>query len=152
MSDFAETVTENPLRHQLAWFGALPFMAGVVLTLAGITTIPGLPSLTVDMVIAVYGLVIATFMAGAHWGQYLAFDDHGATRLAVISNLQAVALWLAFLLAPHTGFIAVLIASFALSLYEDLRLLRNWQISRPYWLTRLRVSLVVMGCLVVTVL
>ena len=136
------------LTRRLASLGALPFIACAILSLAGITDLPFLGDPA--MVEALYGLTIASFMAGVHWGTALNRDRHLPVNLFITSNIVAVAAWVSVLLAgPGLALVALSIL-FAYLLFIDHRLFRLEVIDRPYWQTRLWITAIVIACLVVT--
>ena len=98
----------------LTFAGAIPFVLGAVFITIGIDAIPVLGKVT--YILSIYGLVIASFMAGAHWGNHLSLadDDTWAVKLPVFSNIIALALWLGFLLLSTVGFIWLLVIDYGL--------------------------------------
>lgn len=137
-----------PITRILALFGAIPFAASAVLPLFGIVDLPYLGS--TKAIAAAYGLTIASFMAGVHWGTALNADEAPPVNLYITSNAVAVAAWLAFLLVSMTVTIAILAALFAYLLYIDFRLRRAGMINEDYWKTRIGVTVIVIVCLTIT--
>ncbi len=138
-----------------AWLGgagALPFVAGVLLALAGDAS---LGAWAVEALRA-YGAVILSFMAGIHWG--LAMADRGAGagqgaswgRLG-LSVTPALLGWLALLLPPVAGFL-LLATSFAALLAVDLASVRRGM--APAWYPRLRwpLTTIVVICMLLAAL
>ncbi|WFE89618.1 DUF3429 domain-containing protein [Roseibium porphyridii] len=100
--------------------------------------------------IAFYGAVILSFLGGIQWG--LAISNTGATdnqvtrlTLSVVPSLIA---W-AGLLLPLSAGLLVMVAAFALVLYQDVAASRSGD--APSWYPKLRMplSLVVMASLLV---
>lgn len=60
---------QKHLYFYLAYAGAIPFLLCAILFAFKIQKIPILGNL--QTVISTYSLVIASFMAGTHWGQHL---------------------------------------------------------------------------------
>ncbi len=114
----------------LANLGALPFVATTLLMSMGIHTIPFVGSLF--SAISVYALIIASFMAGSHWGQQLGFSGKWRFKLQVITNIQAVCLWLAYVWLGNSWFLLVLITSFLVSLWLDQQLKQAQLIEAAY--------------------
>lgn len=137
-----------PLHRYLALAGASPFFACAVCLNAGWQTLPALGS--VASLNNAYGLVIASFMAGVHWGQHLSQRARWRARLALASNAIAIALWLAFSLFSPKHFVVALIAAFALLLWIDQRLYRSNIIDRAYFRTRLLATVLVVLALLST--
>ena len=96
----------------LTFAGAIPFVACAFLLMMNVVTVPILGSV-VD-ILSAYGLVIASFMAGAHWGNHLdlADDNKWAIRLPLYSNVIALGLWLGFLILSPSSFIWLLVIGF----------------------------------------
>lgn len=129
------------LTRLLAGAGALPFIASALLPLASVDRIPGLGA--VPDIAAAYGLTIASFMAGVHWGTALNAPSRLPVNLFITSNVVAVAAWLSFLLGPPALTFAVLGALFLYLLFVDYRLFRGEVIEPGYWRTRLYVTVAV---------
>lgn len=125
------------LTKVLAFSGAVPFIFGAFLLLNGISSLPMLGS--VAKLVLTYGLVIVSFMAGAHWGQNLSGIE-GTTGLFWKSNFLTVSAWLAFALLKPSTFAVVLILIFATLYWIDRRLAFEGVISKSYLKTRLAVT------------
>lgn len=136
-----------PITRLLAILGAIPFVACAVLPLVDIADLPYLGS--TDAVAAAYGLTIASFMAGVHWGTALNTDNAIPVNLYITSNVVAVAAWLAFLLVSLPSTLAILAIIFAYLLYIDFRLRRAGLIDEHYWKTRIGVTVIVIVCLTI---
>ncbi len=128
----------------LAAAGALPFLGGLF-------------DLAVQegawlSVVAVYAAVIASFIAGIHWGVSFFAPGGMRTGLLVGSNLAALAAWGAALLAPTPGFVGFAIL-FAVLLAIDGYLHRSGIWPAWFWLLRRVISaIVIMACLAIAVL
>lgn len=136
----------------LTFAGAIPFVACAYLLMMNVVTVPILGSV-VD-VLSVYGLVIASFMAGAHWGNHLdlADDNKWAIRLPLYSNVIALGFWLGFLILSAIGFIWLLVIGFISLLVIDYSLHRAQIISDVYFKIRQYVTVIVVVSLVVAAL
>jgi ATP/ADP translocase len=137
------------MTRPLAFAGALPFLASALFLWSGETQFPGLGS--VQNIAASYGLLILAFMAGAHWGQYLA-GLQTRMNLFVISNVVALAGWFAYLLLSPRLFFAVLAALFAALLMIDRNLKAEGLLDAGYVVTRSVVSAIVVLSLAVIAL
>lgn len=137
------------LSPYLTFAGAIPFIACAVLITIGIDAIQALGATA--HILAVYGLVIATFMAGAQWGNHLSLADDNAwaVKLPVFSNVVALALWLGFLILSIAGFIWLLIISFIALLIIDYGLNKARIIDDKYFTVRKYVTLIVVISLIV---
>ncbi|MFP3456309.1 DUF3429 domain-containing protein [Psychrobacter sp. SIMBA_152] len=136
----------------LTFAGAIPFVACAFLLMVDVVTVPMLGSV-VD-ILSAYGLVIASFMAGAHWGNHLdlADDNKWAVRLPLYSNIIALGLWLGFLILSASSFIWLLVIGFISLLVIDYSLHRAQIISHAYFKVRQYVTAIVVVSLVITAL
>ena len=136
----------------LTFAGTIPFIVCAIFITLGIDAIRVL-GMTAH-VLSVYGLVIASFMAGAHWGNHLNLaDDHPwAVKLPVLSNIIALALWLGFLSLSTAGFIWLLVLGFISLLILDYNLYGANIINREYFNVRTHVTMIVVIALVISAL
>ena len=136
----------------LTFAGAIPFVACAFLLMIDVVTVPMLGSV-VD-ILSAYGLVIASFMAGAHWGNHLdlADDNKWAIRLPLYSNIIALGLWLGFLILSASSFIWLLVIGFISLLVIDYSLHRVQIISHAYFKVRQYVTAIVVISLVIAAL
>ena len=134
----------------LTFAGAIPFVLGTVFITIGIDAIPVLGN-TTD-ILSIYGLVIASFMAGAHWGNHLSLADDNtwAVKLPIFSNIIALALWLGFLTLSSAGFIWLLVAGFISLLMIDYGLHQAHIINNDYFRVRKYVTIIVVVALIIT--
>ena len=133
----------------LTFAGAIPFVLGAVFITIGMDAIPVLGKIT--HILSIYGLVIASFMAGAHWGNHLSLadDDTWAVKLPVFSNIIALALWLGFLLLSTVGFIWLLVVGFISMLVIDYGLHQAHIINNDYFKVRKYVTAIVVITLMI---
>ena len=136
----------------LTFAGATPFVACAFLLMVDVVTVPMLGSV-VD-ILSAYGLVIASFMAGAHWGNHLdlADDNKWAIRLPLYSNIIALGLWLGFLILSASSFIWLLVIGFISLLVIDYSLHRAQIINHTYFKVRQYVTAIVVISLVIAAL
>ena len=134
----------------LTFAGAIPFVACALLLAVNIDSLPYLGA-TTD-VLSIYGLVIASFMAGAQWGNHLSLadDNRWAIILPLVSNFIAIGLWLGFLTLSAIGFIWLLILGFASMLIIDYGLNRACIITQDYFKVRTYVTAIVVASLIMT--
>lgn len=97
-----------------------------------------------------YALVIANFLAGAHWGQHLHLQGKWSRKLAILSNSLAIVLWLAFLVLSFKFLFMALAATFVILLLIDLKLLQDELISHQYFHTRSSVTAIVILSLIIS--
>ena len=134
----------------LTFAGTIPFIACAILITVGVDVIRVLGE--TEHVLAVYGLVIATFMAGAHWGNHLSLadDNSWAVKLPIFSNVIALALWLGFLMLSTAGFIWLLIIGFISLLIIDYGLNQAQIITPDYFKVRKYVTAIVVVSLIIS--
>ena len=137
--------TSYPLYTYLMYAGALPFLISAMLLALGIHHLPFLKN--VQHLISVYGLVIASFIAGTHWGQHFIPKQSKVALLLMSSNLYALLLWLSYLVLPLPQFFLALIALFTLLLWVDKTLYQAQEISSHYFYTRCIISGLVIASL-----
>ena len=140
----------NSLYGILAYAGALPFVACALLLAMDIAPIDAMGRWA--SVAAGYGLAIAAFMAGVHWGIYLQQATRAPVNLLLTSNAVTVIVWLTFVLAPVTISLAVTAIAFIALLLVDYRLAGAELISASYLQLRRNVTLLVLSCLLLMVL
>ena len=135
----------------LTFAGAIPFVLGAIFVTIGIDALPILGK-TID-ILSIYGLVIASFMAGAHWGNHLSLaDNHAwAVKLPIFSNIIALALWIGFLTLSTVSFIWLLVISFVSLLMIDYGLYDAHIIRSNYFIVRKYVTLIVVVSLITAV-
>lgn len=133
----------------LTFAGAIPFVAAAIWITLGVDAIFVLGN-TAD-ILSAYGVVIASFMAGSHWGTHLSLtaDNAWALRLPIFSNAIAVLLWLGFLSLSVVGFIWLLVLGFIALLAIDYGLCHVDIISKQYFKIRVSVTWIVVLSLIV---
>lgn len=136
----------------LTFLGAIPFVICAICITMDIDAIRVLGK-TTD-VLSVYGLVIASFMAGAHWGNHLGLteDNPWALMLPILSNIVALTLWLGFLILPVVGFIWLLVIGFISLLMIDYGLYHAQIITYQYVIVRKYVTMIVVVSLIIAAL
>lgn len=134
----------------LAFAGAVPFILCAASLALKVLEWPWLGQ--VQTILLHYGLVITAFMAGSHWGQHLAMASACGTRLAVLSNLNAVVLWwLSIILSFNLAMLAM--ALILLNLWwVDQKLYQGGVISKTYYQTRSWVTALVVLSLLLSAL
>ena len=135
-----EIQPKNTIAFSLTYLGLLPFVVCTILCLFGYTSLPVVGN--ISSVFMHYATVIASFMAGTHWGVTISrcLDN---TLLLCGSILTAIAVWL---LASYASFnIACIVLSFLFfyCLLMDRFFLQNGLISEAYFQVRVRVTIVV---------
>lgn len=129
------------LSRYLTYAGALPFIACTGLKIFDIDYVPLFGS--VEMIINSYGLLIASFVNGAHWGQHVIVSRQLGKYLAICSNANVIALWVLFLLIPRDLFYIPLIISFILTAMVEKELYAKKIINKDYLQLRTTVTSIV---------
>lgn len=133
----------------LTYAGAIPFVFCAVCLSFDIQILPLLCS--IERILSVYGLVISSFLAGAHWGQHLHINKSQWVRfLPIFSNVIAVLLWLGFLVLSFKMQMAIFIVAFVVLLIIDHRLFQMDIITRHYFQTRFIVTAIVIVSLIIS--
>ena len=128
----------------LMYLGALPFIAGALLSLLSIDTLPWVGS--VVHIVSVYALVISVFMAGILWGVTLQLQENNANSQInfLISNLLTLTVWFVYLTYPDSiAFLLTTAVVFLWLLMFDVKLFQRQYISKSYYQARKGVSAIV---------
>jgi hypothetical protein len=133
----------------LALAGTLPFIAGALLPLLGHDSLPYLGP--TDQLVASYGLAIVSFIAGAHWGTYLAGHGAESRNLFIISNAIFLAVWFAYIGAGVKFAIGIQIIAFLTLLFIDLGLKTSGAISAAYFRVRSTATLIAVVSLLLVI-
>ena len=136
----------------LMYLGTLPFIAGALLSLLSIDTLPWLGS--VVHIVSVYALVISVFMAGILWGVTLQVntDNFLGQVNFLISNVLALTIWFVYLIYPDShSFLLTTAVAFLWLLMLDAKLVKRKLISSSYYRARKRVSAIVITSLLVII-
>lgn len=132
----------------LTYAGSLPFVFCAILLLLNINTIPILGN--VELILSVYSLVIASFMAGSHWGQHLNISNKWRLYLPSFSNINAVILWISFLVFPFQILMYIFMLSFLLLWWIDKKLYNDNIIEKEYFYTRCFITFIVILSLIIS--
>ncbi len=133
------------LTRILAAAGAIPFLIGALAPVLGVELVTRHGN--IDAAVLAYGLTIASFMAGVHWGTALNATRPLPVNLFISSNVVAVAAWFVYLFGSVSFAALFLAALFAVLLGIDWKLRQAEVIDASYWQTRLWVTVVVIACL-----
>ncbi len=135
-----KTFMNFSLLNILPYLGTLPFVLGTFAKMSG--TLPMIYFIDTRRIVLSYGVLIVSFMAGVHWGQYLS-GTRGKLNLLITSNMIALVAWVGGLLMLPTHICYLLIVLFALLYVID----RGLEIPTAYLQTRRNVTLIVCACL-----
>lgn len=143
-------IRKHPIYPYLTVAGTLPFVIPAILLLMGMTTLPVLGGLT--QLMSLYGLIIASFMAGSQWGLHINREDGWAIYLPLFSNVVALLVFFAFVITPTVIFAYLLLAAFVLMLLLDVELKVQGLINRNYLIWRVVATLLVVLSLIVLII
>lgn len=132
----------------LTYAGALPFLFCAYGLSFDVAPLPYAPSF--EEIVSVYGLVIAAFMAGAHWGQHLSVNGFWAKALPIVSNIIALSLWVGFLYLSFPALMAILVCTFMVLLGVDSFLWKQGVIPHEYFKVRCIVTVLVVVSLIIS--
>ena len=125
----------------LTYAGTLPFTFCTLCFIFNIQTLPLLGQ--VNQVLGTYSVIISSFIAGSHWGIHLNLSDKWEVYLPIFSNINAIFIWISFIIFPFKVMLLILVFSFLALWLIDQRLFKKDVISRRYFHTRSLVTLTV---------
>lgn len=125
----------------LTYAGTIPFIFCAIFLSADIQQLPLLGS--VEKILSVYGLVISSFLAGAHWGQHLHIQGFWSRALPILSNIILILLWFGFLMGSFKMLMAMFVVTFFVLLVIDYRLFQINLITHHYFQARLLATVLV---------
>ena len=132
----------------LTYAGTLPFIFCTLCFIFNIQTVPVLGQ--VNQILGTYSIIISSFIAGSHWGIHLNLSDKWEVYLPIFSNINAVFIWISFIIFPFKVLLIILVISFFALLLIDLNLFKKDFISRKYFHTRSLVTLIVTTNLIIS--
>lgn len=138
----------NRLYVYLTFAGAIPFIFCAVCFFVGIHQLPIAGD--VDRILSLYSVIIASFLAGSHWGQHLSLATAQSHLLALSSNGIAVALWVLMLILPFRPLLIGFIICFILLLIIDKAMMRAKLIAKHYYNIRVAITLIVVTTLIIS--
>lgn len=137
---------DSTIYRFLTYAGSVPFVACALLPYAGITTLGPLGAWHEVMIL--YGLAIASFLAGTHWAFELERPGAYPVSLFVVSNVIVLATWIGSLLGPVWFALAVQCAAFITLLVVDGVVAARNGITAEYWHLRQRITAIVLAALI----
>ena len=137
------------LYSALTYAGALPFAVCAVLPWIGVEQVLNIG--TPDYISRSYGLAIASFLAGAHWGTFLYHRERSPTNLFLTSNAIVLAAWSTFLINAPAISLFVLVLAFLYLLFIDFRLFKAGLLIDYYFALRRNVTAIVVICLIANI-
>lgn len=140
-------VPNAKIYQTLSYAGGLPFLACALAPYAGITELG--PLGVWDRVLVMYGLAIASFLAGTHWAFELARPGAHAVSLFIVSNVLVLAVWLAALVAVPAIALGVQGIVFLVLLRVDSAVAAADGTPPGYLATRRRITFIVLAALAI---
>jgi hypothetical protein len=131
---------QSGLVRVFTYLGAVPFLGAAVLLLSGVKELPYLGS--VEPLLYSYAALIASFVAGSHWGQLIRCDSKDYTVL-LASVAVVLVLWMLPSLTNRSIYPACLVGIYLLLWGLDYLLLRGNQQERAYFNLRTSITTVV---------
>ncbi len=129
----------------MTYAGSLPFIGCALMLYSGISHVSLLGP--VNEIVAVYALVIISFIAGVHLGTYLFYNTKTPKPLFIISNIVAALAWMSLLFASPANATLILVGAFIYLLGVDFLLKQERFISPTYFTTRLIATAISAGSL-----
>jgi len=126
--------------------GTIPFFAGNVAIIVP-TLWPDLTAVA-DQAVKTYGAVILSFLGGIRWGLGMSKDREERSRILAMSVVPALFGWFALFL-PDASAVLVLAGGVACQGFWDIK--TATADGAPQWYPRLRISLTILVCLLLTV-
>ena len=131
----------------LTYSGSLPF---IFLTCFRFSDLSQFVTIDTSLILISYGAVILTFISGMHFS-YAILQNKINTRLLIASNIMAIISWLCLLINFKLALV-VMITGFISNLIIDLVSYKNSIIEKWFFNLRLKISLIVIFCLVLNFL
>jgi hypothetical protein len=141
-------LNQKQLATTLVVLGTVPFVVFTV-AVAGFAAplpFPAAPALMLH----VYGVIIASFVAGLHWGIH--FCKRTSDSVYLYSSFIAVLLWCSMWVAGSTIGLALVLLGFVLLWLEEYRLSVQRVTTAWFWKLRTAVTAVVVLCLAISIL
>ena len=131
----------------LTYSGSLPFIFLTCFRFCGLSQF-----FTIDtsLILISYGAIILTFISGMHFS-YAILQNKINTRLLIASNIMAIISWLCLLINFKLALV-VMITGFISNFIIDLVSYKNSIIEKWFFNLRLKISLIVIFCLVLNFL
>ncbi|GAB2876120.1 DUF3429 domain-containing protein [Microbulbifer echini] len=142
-SGYQPSVVDTRLFDALAYLGLCPFVIGLLIELVGVSFL----GIDGRLFFSAYSAVILSFLCGIWWGGALNRPGHPhRMALVFLSNLVALAGWVALLLYQTVWGLPILAVGFAFVAWMEARLNPNLPGREQYFRTRGIVTYLVIGC------
>lgn len=139
---------QKQLAMLLVGLGAVPFL--VLAPLAVVAEPPQFLPAAPALILHTYAVVIASFVAGVHWGIH--FCKRTADSVYLHSSLIALLVWMSMLAAGTAVGLAMVLSGFVLLWIIEYRFSAQRVTTAWFWRLRSAVTAVVSGCLLVAIL
>ena len=133
-------MTKESLAGRLMLLGLIPFWSLALATMLWADT----DAVDLRLILLAYGAVIASFIAGIHWGLYLQQD--APVNLFIHSNIIAVTAWIAVVFNNGLSYL-ILVVCFGYLLLIDYRLYRSGLLAQWFFWKRAQITALVVGAL-----
>lgn len=139
-------MTKEQLTKILTYLGSIPF---IFLTYLNFFEVNYLFNIEVSLILISYGAIILSFISGIHFS-YAILQDKINKPLLILSNIVALTAWLCVLM-NFTLALVIMIMGYVVNLLIDFLSYKNLVITRWFFNLRLRISVIVISCLVLNV-
>ncbi|MDR0779972.1 MAG: DUF3429 domain-containing protein [Pseudomonadales bacterium] len=139
---------QKQLAMSLIGLGAVPLVVGGLLVVTQ-TNLAFLPAASALM-LHVYGVIVASLVAGVHWGIHFCKRTNDSVYL--LSCLSALLLWLSFMWAGRAAGFALVLVSFVLLWVEEYRLSQQRVTTLWFWQLRNLVSAIAVVSLLLAII
>ena len=127
----------------LTYCGSIPF---IFLTYLIFSKTTNFLAFNVTLMLVSYGAIILSFISGMHFS-YAILQDKMHIRLLVLSNIVALVSWLCLLINFKLALVVIIIG-YIFNLIIDFVSYKNLVLEKWFFNLRLRISLIVIFCLV----
>ena len=134
---------KEQLTKILTYCGSIPF---IFLTYLSFSKSDQLFTINTNLILISYGAIILSFISGMHFS-YAILQDKISNRLLILSNIMALMSWLCLLVNFKLALVVIIIG-YIFNLIVDFVAYKNLVIKRWFFNLRLRISLIVISCLI----
>jgi hypothetical protein len=134
---------KEQLTKILTYCGSIPFL---FLTYLGFSKTTHFFTIDISLILISYGAIILSFISGMHFS-YAMLQDKVSNRLLILSNIVALISWLCLLINFKLALVVIIIG-YICNLIIDFVSYKNLVIKKWFFNLRLRISLIVIFCLV----
>ena len=139
-------VKPSRLSQILAWFGAIPFIAALLLSL---TPYRLHYWSFIVVLMSTYAGLIVTYIAGSHWGFAMQSPEKAGNKTIIWSHLITILAWLGILFPSWIISWGILTFCFWAVYAVDYHLMKKACVQSSYLKMRLQITSLVTCCLVI---